>query len=193
VELSLCEITSDGRVVNIVWETSFASGHLGFHVERAEIDSDRFVRVNDELIGGEDDRRSLYEFVDRSVELGRTYVYRLVAVDLRGGTQVFAIGSVTVGGVRPGAIVLHQNQPNPFSASTSIAFELPGAAPVGLRIYDARGRLVRTLADGNVARDLSTFEWDGRDDRGGKLGPGVYVYRLDAGNRTLSKTLLLLR
>jgi hypothetical protein len=193
VELASCEITADDGVVSIVWETSFASGHLGFHVERAELGSDRFVRVNHELIGGPADRPSWYTFVDRSVTPGRTYAYRLVAVDLSGGTETIAIGSVTVGGVRPRAIVLHQNQPNPFSASTSIAFELPGTAPVVLRIYDVHGRLVRTLADGNVARGTGSFEWDGRDDRGLRLGPGVYVYRLDAGGRSLSRRLLMLR
>jgi hypothetical protein len=193
VELAACEITADDGTVGIVWETSFAADHLGFHVERAELGTDLFLRVNPELIGEATGRPSLYRFVDRSVRLGQTYAYQLIAVDLGGGTQTFGIGSVTVRGVRRRAIVLHQNQPNPFTTSTAIAFELPEMAHAILRIYDVRGRLVRTLIDGNVAGDLHSSEWDGRDDRGQELSPGVYVCRLGAGDRTLTRRLLLLR
>jgi hypothetical protein len=68
--------------------------------------------------------------------------------------------------------------PNPFNARTNLAFELAAEGPVTLRLYDLRGRLVRTLHDGVLAAGLHGFDWDGRDDAGQSAGSGVYFYRL---------------
>ena len=72
---------------------------------------------------------------------------------------------------------------------------LPAATPAVLRIYDASGRLARTLDDG--ARPRAAGEhlatWDGRDDLGRPLPAGVYLCRLQAGGRSASGKLILLK
>ena len=55
-----------------------------------------------------------------------------------------------------------------------IQFRLTEADRVSLRIYDHAGRLVRTLFSGNRAADTYQVPWDGRDNQGRKVGPGVY-------------------
>jgi hypothetical protein len=64
---------------------------------------------------------------------------------------------------------------------------------VELRVYDVGGRRVRTLVDGVLAPDHYELEWDGRDDRGRAIAPGVYLYRLTAGDRSLAHRLVKLR
>ena len=99
------------------------------------------------------------------------------------------------GSVVPEGIILEQNYPNPFNPTTMIAFALLNPGSVTLRIYDALGRTVATLAEEEVrspGRHAVSFDASG-------LASGVYFYRLTvrdlAGNGTASLTrrLLLLR
>ena len=88
---------------------------------------------------------------------------------------------------------LHQNQPNPFSRQTSIAFDLPRAETVSLDVYDATGRRVRTLASGWRPAGPHRVDWDQRDRTGGLVRPGVYLYRLrTAGSGVIERKLVVL-
>ncbi len=69
-------------------------------------------------------------------------------------------------------------RPNPFNPRTAIRFDLPAPGPVRLRIYDPRGRLVRTLVDGAAAAGRQEVVWDGCDVRGRATASGVYVVEL---------------
>jgi spore coat protein A len=75
-------------------------------------------------------------------------------------------------------LVLRQNAPNPFQASTGIGFALPEQDRVALLVYDIQGRRVRTLVEALYPAGIHTVTWDGRDDRGQDLPSGVYFYDL---------------
>jgi len=92
----------------------------------------------------------------------------------------------------PSAFALRQNQPNPFDRTTSIRFELPSETEVRLEIFDAQGRLVRTLADRGYPAGFHALEWDHRTDGGKALGAGVYLYRIQAGSFRDQKKMVLL-
>jgi hypothetical protein len=92
----------------------------------------------------------------------------------------------------PAPLALRQNVPNPFNPTTSIAFELPAAAHVTLSIYDASGRVVRTLAEGGLPAGVHRFDWDSRDANGRELSSGVYFCRLRVNDRELARKLVLL-
>ena len=82
----------------------------------------------------------------------------------------------------PGAFRLHGNWPNPFNASTTIAFDLPETLPVRLVVHDLLGRRVRVLHGGEaLAAGHHRSTWDGHDGEGGPVASGVYLYRLTAG------------
>lgn len=93
----------------------------------------------------------------------------------------------------PEEFALGQNFPNPFNAGTVIEFDLPTAADVSLRIYDVLGQEVLRLSEGRRQAGSYRVLWDGTDAVGEPLASGVYHYRLRTGERTQTRSLLLLR
>jgi len=85
------------------------------------------------------------------------------------------------------------NYPNPFNPSTSIAFETSGPGRVSLRIYDIKGRLVRTLLDSELSAGEHITTWDGNDGQGRSCGSGVYFLRLDNDTGSRLRKMLLLK
>jgi len=83
--------------------------------------------------------------------------------------------------------------PNPCNPSATIDFSLASSVRATLAIYDARGRLVRTLVDGTLAAGSHSIIWNGTDESGGRVASGVYFYRIAADKKTATKKILLLR
>ena len=91
-------------------------------------------------------------------------------------------------------VTLLQNAPNPFNPRTVIRFELPESARVNLTIYDAAGRLVRTLvADATLTAGRHERNWDGRDQTARGVAAGVYFYRLEVGGIRETRSMVLVR
>lgn len=95
--------------------------------------------------------------------------------------------------VRPARIA--RNTPNPFNPRTTIEYEIAAASSVRLRIFDASGRVVRTLLQGETQLTAGAHRtpWDGRDDAGNPVSSGLYVVRLDAGDEVATRKIVLLR
>jgi hypothetical protein len=92
----------------------------------------------------------------------------------------------------PTAFALGKNRPNPFGARTAVTYQLARpCAQVSLSVYDIMGRQVRSLVNRGQLAGRYEVEWDGCDDEGLRVPPGVYFYRLEAGN--FSKTEKMLR
>jgi hypothetical protein len=82
----------------------------------------------------------------------------------------------------PRSFQLHDNWPNPFNATTIIAFDLAVTMPVDLVVYDVLGRRIRALHNGKTLVDGQyRIAWDGLDDQGRPVASGVYLYQLVAG------------
>lgn len=86
---------------------------------------------------------------------------------------------------------LEQNRPNPFDGSTQISYELASTGPVSLAIYDASGRLVRSLIQAEQRSGHHVVHWDGRDDLGREAAPGTYFYRLETGGDPQTRKMIL--
>ncbi|HET7380346.1 MAG TPA: FlgD immunoglobulin-like domain containing protein [Gaiellales bacterium] len=113
-----------------------------------------------------------------------------------GQTVTMRTGPVVAGTLRPAVpakLSLHQNSPNPFHSSTQIAFDLPRAGAVSLKVFDAGGRLVRVIADGSLPAGSHVLSWDGRDERGSVAATGVYFYELRAPAGTSRRRMVLIR
>ena len=104
-----------------------------------------------------------------------------------------AVGIVDRSSESPMTYSLHQNYPNPFNPVTNIAFDIPKATHVSLKIYDLLGRNVRTLLNEQKSPASYVAVWDGRDNRGSKVSSAVYFYRLETEHFTTTKKMLLLK
>ncbi len=85
------------------------------------------------------------------------------------------------------------NYPNPFNASTSLSFFLRRPNHIYLKIYNARGQLVRTIASGLFSAGRHTLEWDGKNEGGAALASGVYFCCLTADSKSYTQKILLLK
>jgi len=88
---------------------------------------------------------------------------------------------------------LHQNYPNPFNPQTTIRFGLPEIGRVTLRIYDAGGKLIKTLVDGQLNAGWHQIRWDGKDETGQPVCSGLYLYQLDSNRLHQTRSMVLLR
>jgi flagellar hook assembly protein FlgD len=96
----------------------------------------------------------------------------------------------------PHSYALSQNYPNPFNPSTTISYDIPivsGTVPVKILVYDIRGRLVRKLVDQEKEPGRNQVHWDGRDEVDKQVSSGVYLYRIEAGNFTSVRKMILVR
>ena len=97
------------------------------------------------------------------------------------------------GGPAPGGVLLGPPVPNPGRGGLRIPFSVPRESPATLTVFDVRGRLVRTVAQGTFARGAHWAVWDGRGVDGAPARSGVYFYRLQVGGEVLSRRGFLLR
>ncbi len=88
----------------------------------------------------------------------------------------------------PAAFALSRNYPNPFNPMTQISYAVPQTVHVSLKVYDLLGMEVATLFEGIRLPGSYTATFDA-----GKLASGVYLYRLQAGDFTDCKRLLLVK
>ncbi|MGH7450365.1 MAG: FlgD immunoglobulin-like domain containing protein, partial [bacterium] len=85
------------------------------------------------------------------------------------------------------------------SSSTLIAFSLPAASQVTVNIYNETGQLVRTLVDGEMTAGRHRIYWNGKNQAGGSIASGIYLYQIVARGRngeavfTQTKRLTLLK
>jgi len=93
----------------------------------------------------------------------------------------------------PVGFALRQNHPNPFNPSTHVEYVLPTRSHVTVTVFDMLGRRVRTLVDAVMGSGTHTATWDGSDERGKAVASGVYLYRMEAGEHTESRRMVLVR
>jgi len=99
------------------------------------------------------------------------------------------LGAASGAGLR-----LLPSRPNPFAGSTVVAFDLPRADDVQVRVFDVTGREIRTLFRGRAEAGRHSLDWDGRDATGHATAAGVYLVRLrGSGGADLAQKVVRLR
>ena len=90
----------------------------------------------------------------------------------------------------PTVFHLYRNFPNPFKSSTRIQFDLPAPGRVKVQIFDIQGRVVRSLLDAVQPVGRYSLFWPGDNDKGQKVVPGVYFYRIQTPANTATQKLI---
>lgn len=203
VELSAFEAVGGDGLVLIKWTTESEIDNLGFHLYRSASESGQFTRITKDIIegAGTSTVRNNYDYLDRNVENGKTYYYKLEDVDLSGRTRQHGPVSATpdagkvIDGVEqvPTKFNLYQNFPNPFNPGTQIQYDIPEASLVTLEIYNLLGQKIKTLVNREQVAKTYSVSWNGLDDAGRQVASGIYIYTVKAGSFTATKKMLYMR
>ena len=97
----------------------------------------------------------------------------------------------SVGEIMPRTNHLDGNFPNPAKRTTRISYGLAERRHVLLQIFDIHGRLVRTIVDKSQGRGRHAVDWNAENHRGVRVAAGSYFYRLDVGDYTQTRRLIL--
>lgn len=113
------------------------------------------------------------------------------AVGLKLKTSVSAVSDF----VNPRSVPfqLGPGVPNPLRSATTIPIETASDGSLALNIFDAQGRIVRSLWNGFMPAGRHEFRWDGSDDFRRDVPGGVYFYQLEVGGVKQSRKAVVLR
>lgn len=172
VEVSHFDYSALKNSVKLSWQTVWELNNSGFEVERSENgavwNKTGFVKGN-----GTTNEPSAYSFTDLNLRTGK-YYYRLKQIDYNGNFEYHNLAeAVNIG--KPINSDVYQNYPNPFNPVTNISFALAEGSFVKLTVYDAAGREVKKLIDGNLPAGYNTLSFDASG-----IASGVYFYRLES-------------
>lgn len=171
VELVSFAASAVNNTVDLSWATATETNNFGFEIERKAADGD-YTKVAFINGNGTSASSHSYSFRDEGLNVGK-YSYRLKQLDFDGKYAYSQAIEVDV--VTPAEYSLGQNYPNPFNPATAISFALKTDAKVSLRLFDALGKEVKTLIDGNMAGGQHRVDVTTEG-----LSSGVYIYTLEA-------------
>lgn len=90
--------------------------------------------------------------------------------------------------LKPYQYNLAQNYPNPFNPTTTIGYSIPAAGNVVLKVFNVLGEEIKTLEDGYKAAGIYDVSFNASD-----LPSGIYYYRIEAGNFSAVKKMILVK
>jgi hypothetical protein len=120
-----------------------------------------------------------------------------LCVNIIGGTGILYGGGTICGGfvaIEPASVEipdkfeLSQNYPNPFNPVTNIKIRLPETGMVNLAVFDIAGKFVASLVSGELNAGVYNLGFDAS-----VLSSGTYFYRIEAGEFTDVKKMVLLK
>ncbi len=183
VELTSFTANVDGRNVQLLWSTATETNDSGFEIQRKSGSEYRTIAFVEGA--GTTTERQSYSYNDKNLVPGN-YTYRLKQIDFDGKYSYSDEISVDV--TAPIEFTLNQNYPNPFNPTTKISFQVPVNEFVSLKVYDTLGKEISTIVEDNFSAGSYTINFDAS-----QLPSGIYIARLNAGNKSQSIKMTLLK
>jgi len=129
-----------------------------------------------------------YSFIDKSVSISTG------ADNYDVGTIVMVVDPHSEADLTmPAITLLGTNYPNPFNPSTTISYNLAREGFVTIDVYNIRGQRVKTLLQGIHKAGSGKIVWNGQDDIGHDVASGLYFYRMQTGDYSAVRKMLLLK
>lgn len=100
------------------------------------------------------------------------------------------MGINEISGEAPEGFFLYQNYPNPFNPNTDIRYSLIENGQVTLKLYDVRGQEIATLVNEMQSRGNHNYQFSAVNYQ---LSSGIYYYKLEAGNLSEVRKMILLK
>jgi hypothetical protein len=170
-------VQADGQ--HLHWNANTEPDLAGYHVYRAVSAGGPFTRLDGSIV-------SLTDFVDATAPDSASVWYAVSAEDVNNNESAHSAAvRVWLSGAGIAAVHLQSAYPNPSSMSQPVTLpvDIPAAGPVDgrLEIVNTAGERVRTLELRGLAPGTNAITWDGRNDAGRLIAPGVYRALLHAG------------
>ncbi|RKU36194.1 hypothetical protein C6496_14255 [Candidatus Poribacteria bacterium] len=201
------DVNNDGRVnIEDIRLVIAAIGVRPTTTTHADVNKDGTVNVVDlQIVIDNLDNPTTAEAPTLRDDLSGTFNAALLRAELqRFGTdtqqfrEAIALLKRLLVSTLPEQTLLLANYPNPFNPETWIPYHLAADTVVEIRIYDARGSLVRSLELGHQRAGIYTGRgraayWDGRNEVGERVASGVYFYQLKADNVSFLRKMVILK
>jgi len=190
VELVSFTVSAEKNTINLKWKTATELNNLGFNIERgSEKNSNGDIIFN--KIGyikgaGNSVSTLSYSFSDILNNPG-VYYYRLKQIDNNGA---FKYSTPVEMNFKPmvNGYYLDQNYPNPFNPSTTIAYSIPEASNVKLSVFKTLGQQVKIVE--NVYKNAGSYKVT---LYAGELNSGIYFYKIEAGQFSQIRKMILMK
>ncbi|TAK53062.1 MAG: T9SS type A sorting domain-containing protein [Bacteroidetes bacterium] len=125
--------------------------------------------------------------------IGETMLNGIGSLQIKNPGVNKLIVKVIHGSTSPREYALSQNYPNPFNPSTQFKMEIPQLTDIDVSVFDVLGRKIATIANGTKQSGFYTVEWNGVDDNGFSVPTGVYIVRMNAGEFSETRKILLMK
>jgi hypothetical protein len=189
VELTGFDATPEEKTVRLSWQTASETNNSGFAVQHTSPTTTGWTKlgfVNSKADGGTTTAAQSYRFTTEDLSVG-THEFRLKQVDTDGSTHLSKTVTAEIGLDQP--VRLTAPAPNPVQNRATLSFAVQEARRTTVRLYDALGRQVTTLYRGTpTAGESQTVALPAAD-----LSSGVYFVHLQAGERTATRRLTVVR
>jgi hypothetical protein len=188
------EVSGDFGSLYLITVRNTRTNAVATDVVREEYFAAAFADLSREEVVQAGDRLEV-QVRDKSGEIAsETFTYTVTDESIRQAFMPITLKNVGI----PRQSLLLPNYPNPFNPETWIPYQLREPAEVVIRIYNAKGQLVRTLDLGQRAagfylgRTRAAY-WDGHNNAGEKVASGVYFYQIQAGDFSFTRRMLVLK
>lgn len=194
------QATGQVESIHLTWQTEFETNNSFFKLYRSTNPMDSLwqylTRINSMAPSGNSVATLSYQYSDSLLQPNVTYFYRLSAVTRNsneytfpGVTNATALANEVSGtNAIPHFFRIVSLFPNPFNSSTTISYTIPKSGEVSLKLYDLNGREVSTLVNFTQNPGTYTVKIDGSN-----LASGTYFVRLQSGEFTQTRKIVLLR
>ena len=184
VELASFTAARNGNRVCLNWSTSTETNNKGFRIQRSK-DNKAWAALGFVYGSGSSTNVNSYSYTDEHPLTEKSF-YRLVQEDYDGSIKIYP--SIETVASTISSFSLEQNYPNPFNPSTVISYTIPEKNKVVLKVFDVIGNEITTLVNSEMEAGTHTVQLNAKN-----LPSGIYIYKIQAGNYSQSRKMMLLK
>ena len=187
VSMSQLACNQVGEGIVITWRTESETDCAKWLIERSGDLGFGYLEIGRTNGQGNSSQPHDYSYSDNGKLETGNYYYRLTEVDLSGNKSYYGPISITYKSKTPSDFVLNAAYPNPTHGAVTFKYQLPKSSNVKLDIYNVAGQKVKAFELGTVNAGYHTLNW------GGLVSQGVYVYRMNLGEKSFNGKVMVIK
>ena len=184
VELTAFKSKTDGRNVNLFWETVTEKNCNGFEVQRLKSGENNWISTGFVKAAGLSVSPRQYTFPVKNLQEGK-YKFRLKVIDYNGTFEYSKVIEAEISS--PENFKVGQNYPNPFIPSTKINYQIPVDSKVIFELFSITGQRVAEIVNEEVKAGYHTIDLQPSIFRG-SFSSGIYIYRITVTEKATGKS-----